>query len=577
MQEPIIDQFQGATDTEPHAALFSHLHPQPQHHTSAAQQPPPCYAVGQPSSISASPKAAQSAVLQLLLPAESAHHRDPLAAFGIPCSQSSSLPLYASAPKNTHHTPDPTLQHDPTTSHMGQDAVYPEQSSHTHHSRQSQSQPKHPLAPPLELSIFHSQSNALQSPSFIPQLPLHRPLSSDTTSRPSADPKSLSIDNPIFPWLAPVFHCPPDSLPDAPPPALHPQKNALSFCFGDFSSAGNTQTCSNMSPMHYMQAQNGDASASRQPPASTTPEASRSVFNRLGHTPPQQHQPSALQQPTSQKPHQTGSTQISLSHQDLPPGFASPGNVTDQSSDHSQDLPPGFQGAYSSSAPRSAQRSRMRSDHMPKPAQADASTQRSAQSAWPTPGQGQSPKGPPGFEGLPQRLAQRLSPSPAQHPQVAVSSLRAASSSPEHPNANGAMSGHGSQQHQPAAAYDASSDDSSDQEPPGFARANGTAGPTKQSTATGSSSSVHAPERLQQIQGGGPPGYGGGPSPHMQGNGTPGPLGHSNNACSNIGDAASTNGNVSALPCETAACLQLNMLHSGTATSVHAVEAVAGT
>ena len=278
------------------------------------------------------------------------------------------------------------------------------------------------------------------------------------------------------------------------------------------------QAYSAESQFDYMQAQNGITSASRQPQVSSTADDSRSVFNRLGHSPSQPQQASIPQQLRSQTPTYQGSLQMSLGAHELPPGFASPGGSINHSTPGRDDQPPGFHSSQPSSAPRTAQHSRMRSDQMAESAQNAGSTRRPAQAPL---GKGGPSGGPPGFEGLPAHLAQRLSPSPAQKPdQATANSPQATSISPEHVSGNGSWVGQNSQQHFPAAAYDASSDDSSDQEPPGFARANGTTGQNRQNQMADASSLTppgdgRAPPR--PTQGNGPPGYSNG-NPAYNGN-----------------------------------------------------------
>ena len=268
-----------------------------------------------------------------------------------------------------------------------------------------------------------------------------------------------------------------------------------------------------------MQAQNEVASASRQPQVSSTPDGSRSVFNRLGQSPSQPQQASVSQQLRSQTPTYQDPPQISLSTHELPPGFASPGGFLDHSTPGRQDQPPGSQSPQSSVPLRTAQRSRMRSDQMAESAQSAASSRRSAQ---PPMGKGGVTGGPPGFEGLPAHLVQRLSPSPAQtlddmSNQARPNSPQAISTSPKHVSGNGPWAAQSSRQHFPAAAYDASSDDSPGEQPPGFARANGTAGQNRQSHTANASSLI-------------PPGDGRAPPGPVQRDGPPdysnGSVGH---------------------------------------------------
>ena len=210
----------------------------------------------------------------------------------------------------------------------------------------------------------------------------------------------------------------------------------------------------------------------------------RSVFNRLGQTPPQ--------------PASNGF--------DHPPGFMTAGSSTTHPSAHNFDLPPGFVTPGSSSAQQPNQRSGMRSSQYPYSAKSQDSASRSANQAYPSSGQLPATDGPPGFAGVPVYLAHRLSPSPAQKP----SGL---SNQPTSTNSRAAPS---SAQNQigPAAA----GDDASEDAPPGFARAgnvSSSAAPAGQFKDKGSSGSpqdrsVHAHADL-------PPGYGPSPQASSQG------------------------------------------------------------
>lgn len=231
-----------------------------------------------------------------------------------------------------------------------------------------------------------------------------------------------------------------------------------------------------------LQAQSGSLPANRQPPNGPAPSPSRSVFDRLQQAPldPQQASAAGSQQQRSQTP--TNFDQASHGNHDMPPGFASP---------HQQpigpgDLPPGFKSPRTSTAPAVASHSRMRSDHMA--AASARPEQSSAQTAHSLAGQGGLPNGPPGFGALPAYLAQRLSPGPAQKSadlpnQAGPHGPGAASNSPEQLHNHG--TGRSSRQHLPAAANEASSQESSDEEPPGFATANTTPGPRGPAPAAG--------------------------------------------------------------------------------------------
>ena len=132
--------------------------------------------------------------------------------------------------------------------------------------------------------------------------------------------------------------------------------------------------------------------------------------------------------------------------------------------------------------------------------QPEQTSSRSAHPAQAARGQGGPPGGPPGFGALPAYMAQRLSSGPApksaELPNQAGSSRpRATSNSPDQVNNRGA--GPNGRQHLPAAAYDASSEDSSDEEPPGFARASTTAGPREPAPAAGPNG-LTAPEHGRQ-------------------------------------------------------------------------------
>ena len=264
----------------------------------------------------------------------------------------------------------------------------------------------------------------------------------------------------------------------------------------------------------YMQGQNGNMSASRQHQSSPAISESRSVFDRLQHTPVQQQQasPSTSQQHRSQTLTHPGISQAPQGAHDLPPGFASPEELPAGAGD----FPPGFKFPKNSSAPRS----RMRSDQMAPPAQPEQHISQSAHSTQAAPSQGGPPGGPPGFGGLPAYLAQRLSPSPAQKPaelpdQAGPHRPRATSSSPEYGN----NPGENSRQHLPAGVYDASSHDSADEEPPGFARTDNTAGQAAQAPAVKPNSSEHGRQPPRQVQREGPPGYSSGSSAPNNNNG----------------------------------------------------------
>lgn len=249
-----------------------------------------------------------------------------------------------------------------------------------------------------------------------------------------------------------------------------PPLSACSLSFGDFPVVSDVHLYSAQPKYADMQGHNGNMSANRQHQSSPANSKSPSVFDRLQHTPPQQQQASlsTLPQHASQTPTHPNLPQPPQGTHNLPPGFASPQGLPAGA----MDFPPGFKSPRSSSAAHSAQRSRMRSDQMATPAQLEHSGQAA-------PGQGGPPGGPPGFGGLPAYLAQRLSPSPAQKPtelpdQAGPHHPGATSNSPEQGSNHRAR--HNSRQHLPAGAYDAFSDESSDGEPPGFARAMAPAG-----------------------------------------------------------------------------------------------------
>ena len=333
---------------------------------------------------------------------------------------------------------------------------------------------------------------------------------------PTLSPNSVPDGIPDTDFSA--ISCFPDTLHNAPrmdPTKVYPLHNpplpssAYSLSFADFPTMSDVPFYSAQAQCAYVQGQNGNMSSRRQHQSSPAPSESRSVFDRLQHTPVQQQQASSSipQQRRSQTPTQPNLPQPPQGIHDLPPGFATPEGLPAGAGD----FPPGFKSPVSSSASQSASRSRMRSDQMAAPAQPQQSTSRPAHLLQAASGHGGPPGGPPGFGGLPAYLAQRLSPSPAQKPaalpdQAGPQHPRATSSSPEY----GKIPGHNSHQHLPAGAYDASSDDSSDEEPPGFVRANNTAGQHGQGPAASSPEPGRQPPR--QVQRGGPSGYGNGRS-----------------------------------------------------------------
>ncbi|KAL3142111.1 hypothetical protein ABBQ32_004729 [Trebouxia sp. C0010 RCD-2024] len=272
----------------------------------------------------------------------------------------------------------------------------------------------------------------------------------------------------------------------------------------------------------YLQAQSGNKPASQQPEVSPLQSQSWSVFDRLHRAPSEQQQASVSgsQPHRSQTPTLSNPSQASHGTHDLPPGFASPDQ---QQLAGPGDFPPGFKSPRSSMPPASALHSRLRSDHMVASTQPEQTSSRSAESAQAAPGQGAPPSGPPGFGSLPAYMAQRLSPSPAQKSAELTNQVwpRAASNSPEHINNPGA--GQNGRQHLPAAAYDASSDESSDEEPPGFSRANATAGqrePAPRAGPSGPSVPKHSSQALSQTQRAHPPGYSTGSTAPPDHNGT---------------------------------------------------------
>ena len=223
--------------------------------------------------------------------------------------------------------------------------------------------------------------------------------------------------------------------------------------------------------------------------ASSTPQGPRSVFNRLGQTPPQ--------------PASNGS--------DHPPGFHAPGSLAAQPPAQDQEFPLGFVSPGPSSAQPSNQRSGMRSDQAPYSARSQDSHPRmdhraSSSSRPPPPGM----DGPPGFAGVPAYLAHRLSPSPAQKSsglpdQAAPDGPRAVGSSPQQ-NKSGDSAG--------------VQNDSSDEAPPGFARAGSSSlssRPMGESRVKGSSAGPQGPSASSSDNV--PPGYG--PSPQAGAQRTP--------------------------------------------------------
>ena len=257
--------------------------------------------------------------------------------------------------------------------------------------------------------------------------------------------------------------------------------------------------------------------------ATVTPQGPRSVFHRLGQTPPAHQQTNTLQSLQSQtSPH------AALNGFDHPPGFAGPKSLTAQpisqdceipsdfvmpATSTAQDLPPGFPTPGSSSAQQPSRRSGMRSDQAPYSARSQDSGYRSANQDSPSPGQPPPNSGaPPGFAGLPAYLAQRLSPAPAQQP--AGLAHQAPGTSPR--TAPGSPSTAGIDTSGPAVTQDGSSDEA----PPGFARAGSSSLPSRPSgelrdrgsTAGHQSSSASAREE-------GPPGYGAQPARQLPADG----------------------------------------------------------
>ena len=397
-----------------------------------------------------------------------------------------------------------------------------------------------PLVPPLHAEGPHQRLPRPQKPpSFAPEYPPALRSSCSTAPSRIADNIPRTSPNSIPTGSSHVLDTT-NAVPWPDPRTSHPLKvcsnpyhdmmspsSADPFSFGDFPVSGDVQMYSAQPEFAYMQAQNGNTSASRQPQISPAPNESRSVFNRLAQTPLQQQQASAstTQQHRSQAPAcDPDVSQASNGTHDRPPGFASPGGVPDQQPAGSGDFPPGFkQSSQSSSASRSAPRSRMRSDHMAASAQPEQPSSQSAHSAQASPGHGGSPGGPPGFGGMPAYLAQRLSPSPAQKPaespdQAGPHRPRATCSSPD--LGNNPPAGQNSRQHLPAGAYDASSDDSPDEEPPGFARANNTAEQRGQAPATKPSGPENGRQPPRQTQREGSPRYGSGSTAPADNNGT---------------------------------------------------------
>ena len=375
------------------------------------------------------------------------------------------------------------------------------------------------LVPPL-----HSQVPLLPCPDKRPSPPLDNPPAFGSGC--STDFSCIPIPNSIPDGVPSTdlrgfsrFPVTPNTAPRIDPTTVHPIHilplpwSAYPLSFGDFPMMSDIPLYSAQPQSAVMQGQNGNMSVSQQHQSSPAHSEARSVFDRLQHTPVQQQQASSStpQQHRSQTPGHPNDPQPP---HDLPPGFASPEGPLPGAGD----FPPGFKSPRSTSASHSAARSRMRSDQMAAPAQPEQPISRSAHSAQAAPDQGGppgvqggSPGGPPGFGGLPAYLAQRLSPSPAQKPaelpdQAAPHRPMATSSSPEYGNNPGQKS----RQHLPAGVYDASSDDLSDEEPPGFARADNTAGQHGQAPASKPSSPEPGRQPPRQVQREGPPGYGSG-------------------------------------------------------------------
>lgn len=287
-----------------------------------------------------------------------------------------------------------------------------------------------------------------------------------------------------------------------------PPLSACPFSFGDFPVVSDVHLYSAPPKYADLQGHNGNMPANQQHQSSPANSKSPSVFDRLQNTPAQQQQAHSSTPPrhASQTPTHPNLRQPHQGPRDLPPGFASPEGLPAGAGD----FPPGFKSPRSALAAHSAQRSRMRSDQMAAPAQPE----HSAQAAPGQGGQGGPPGGPPGFGGLPAYLAQRLSPSPGQTPselpdQAGPHHPRATSDSPEEDNRR---AGQGSRQHLPAGAYDASSDGSSDEGPPGFARATNPVGQQGPAPAAGSSEPTNPKNSnqppAQKPPGARPPGYG---------------------------------------------------------------------
>lgn len=307
-----------------------------------------------------------------------------------------------------------------------------------------------------------------------------------------------------------------------PQPLMTLQSTACPCSYGDLPAMSSLHLYSAQPQTAYLQAQSGNKPASQQPEVSPLQSQSWSVFDRLHRAPSEQQQASVSgsQPHRSQTPTLSNPSQASHGTHDLPPGFASPDQ---QQLAGPGDFPPGFKSPRSSMPPASALHSRLRSDHMVASTQPEQTSSRSAESAQAAPGQGAPPSGPPGFGSLPAYMAQRLSPSPAQKSAELTNQVwpRAASNSPEHINNPGA--GQNGRQHLPAAAYDASSDESSDEEPPGFSRANATAGqrePAPRAGPSGPSVPKHSSQALSQTQRAHPPGYSTGSTAPPDHNGT---------------------------------------------------------
>ena len=237
--------------------------------------------------------------------------------------------------------------------------------------------------------------------------------------------------------------------------------------------------------------------------ASLTPQGPRSVFMRLGQTPPAVHQ----QADAHQLLRSQGTSHAASNGFDPPPGFATPSPLTAAPMSHDQDLPPGFPPAGSSSAHQPSQRSGIRSDQAPYSSRSQDSAPRSAnRAASSSSGAPPSNSGaPPGFAGLPAYLAQRLSPAPAQKPA-------------DLPNQAAQNSGHeaATNSHHTAAVQE----DSPDEPPPGFARARSSSLPSRASGELRDRGSLAGPEStsataLDDV----PPGYG--PTPQAAPQRTP--------------------------------------------------------